>query len=63
MNRPPAFASCADCSVACDSSTRCPYAVDVCAKEPPALEELASGHFVSCHRARELSLPGISEVS
>jgi peptide/nickel transport system ATP-binding protein len=47
----------------CYFHPRCPYAVDVCAKEPPALEELASGHFVSCHRARELSLPGISEVS
>jgi oligopeptide/dipeptide ABC transporter ATP-binding protein len=44
----------------CYFHPRCPYAVDVCAKQPPALEELAPGHFVSCHRAHELSLPGIS---
>jgi oligopeptide/dipeptide ABC transporter ATP-binding protein len=43
----------------CYFHPRCPYATGVCASEPPALEEIAPGHFVSCHRARELSLAGI----
>ncbi len=43
----------------CDFHPRCPYAVERCAREPPALEELAPGHLVSCHRARELRLAGI----
>ena len=42
----------------CHFHPRCPYAVALCARQPPALEETAPGHFVSCHRARELDLPG-----
>jgi peptide/nickel transport system ATP-binding protein len=43
----------------CYFHPRCPHAIERCAREAPALEEAAPGHFVSCHRARELSLAGI----
>jgi oligopeptide/dipeptide ABC transporter ATP-binding protein len=43
----------------CYFHPRCPYAVEICASTPPVLEEIAPGRFVSCHRARELALPGI----
>jgi peptide/nickel transport system ATP-binding protein len=43
----------------CYFHPRCLYAVEICAWEPPALEEIAPGHLVSCHRARELKLAGI----
>ena len=33
----------------CHFHTRCPVAVDKCKKEVPELEEVESGHFVSCH--------------
>ncbi len=46
----------------CYFHPRCPYATDICAIEQPALEEYAPGHFVRCHRAAELSLPGIGDV-
>ncbi len=43
----------------CHFHPRCPYAVPICRTERPALESVAPGHFVSCHRARELTLRGI----
>jgi oligopeptide/dipeptide ABC transporter ATP-binding protein len=43
----------------CYFHPRCPYAVEICASTPPALEEVAPGRLVSCHRARELTLAGI----
>jgi oligopeptide/dipeptide ABC transporter ATP-binding protein len=33
----------------CHFHTRCPYAVERCKLEAPALREVASGHHVSCH--------------
>ncbi len=44
----------------CYFHPRCPFAVEQCRTEPPSLEEVAPNHFVSCHRAAELELPGIS---
>jgi oligopeptide/dipeptide ABC transporter ATP-binding protein len=44
----------------CYFHPRCPFAVEQCRTEPPTLEEIAPNHFVSCHRAAELELPGIS---
>jgi peptide/nickel transport system ATP-binding protein len=44
----------------CYFHPRCRYAVDVCRVETPRLEEIQPGHFVSCHRARELTLTGVS---
>jgi len=43
----------------CYFHPRCRYAQDVCRSESPGLAEIQPGHFVSCHRAGELSLKGI----
>ncbi|MGD8398612.1 MAG: ATP-binding cassette domain-containing protein [Anaerolineae bacterium] len=43
----------------CYFHPRCPHAIDVCRTEPPPLVELASNHYVACHRAAELNLAGI----
>jgi peptide/nickel transport system ATP-binding protein len=43
----------------CYFHPRCRYAIDRCAAEEPELEEIDPGHFVKCHRARELSLVGV----
>ena len=39
----------------CRFANRCIYATDICNSQEPPLEELHPGHFVSCHRARELN--------
>ena len=44
----------------CYFHPRCPHVVDVCRTDPPELEEISPNHYVSCHRARELELTGIS---
>ncbi len=41
----------------CRFHTRCPFAIDRCRTEMPALRALAVGHFVACHRAEELPPP------
>jgi oligopeptide/dipeptide ABC transporter ATP-binding protein len=38
----------------CKFQTRCPYAIDRCRKEEPALETAGVEHNVSCHRWEEL---------
>jgi peptide/nickel transport system ATP-binding protein len=43
----------------CYFHPRCAYAEDLCRKEPPAFRETRPGHFVACHRAEEIDLPGI----
>jgi peptide/nickel transport system ATP-binding protein len=43
----------------CYFHPRCPFAVDVCRTEPPALRPVAPGHLARCHRAEELTLDGI----
>ena len=43
----------------CYFHPRCSYAVERCRVETPVLEPVEPGHFVACHRARELSLRGI----
>jgi len=45
----------------CYFHPRCRYAVDICEKEEPELIEHRPDHFVSCHRANELTLDGIGE--
>ncbi|MGQ4808515.1 Oligopeptide transport ATP-binding protein OppF [Candidatus Entotheonellaceae bacterium PAL068K] len=47
----------------CYFHPRCPYAVDICRTQTPAWEERSPGHFVSCHRASELQLSGIDDIS
>ena len=38
----------------CRFAARCPYATEAC-KEPQHLEEVLPGHFVSCHRCKEIN--------
>jgi peptide/nickel transport system ATP-binding protein len=44
----------------CHFHPRCKYAQAVCREKAPVQEEVAPNHFVSCHRARELSLRGVA---
>jgi oligopeptide/dipeptide ABC transporter ATP-binding protein len=44
----------------CHFHPRCPYAVPVCREQSPIRDEISPGHFVHCHRARELSLAGVA---
>jgi peptide/nickel transport system ATP-binding protein len=43
----------------CYFHPRCQYRVDRCVTEAPVLREIAPDHFVSCHRAEELTLKGV----
>jgi peptide/nickel transport system ATP-binding protein len=43
----------------CYFHPRCQYAKELCEKEVPSWEEVASGHFAACHFAQELNLRGI----
>ena len=45
----------------CYFHPRCRYAVDHCRTAKPELVEIQPGHFVSCHRARELTLRGVGQ--
>jgi peptide/nickel transport system ATP-binding protein len=42
----------------CVFHPRCKYAKEICMKEVPALEKAGEGHYVACHRWRELKLAG-----
>ena len=44
----------------CAFHPRCPYAVERCRLEIPALKELAPAHWSACHRSAELSLRGVA---
>jgi peptide/nickel transport system ATP-binding protein len=44
----------------CYFHPRCAYAIATCRTETPRLESIAPGHFVACHRARELTLRGVT---
>jgi peptide/nickel transport system ATP-binding protein len=44
----------------CHFHPRCRYAQDVCREKIPLEEVVAPNHFVRCHRARELTLRGVS---
>jgi oligopeptide/dipeptide ABC transporter ATP-binding protein len=37
----------------CTFHARCPFAREICLTERPPLQEIATGHWVSCHRADE----------
>ena len=39
----------------CRFCNRCPHAADQCRTAQPPLEEVSPGHFVSCHRVREIN--------
>ena len=44
----------------CYFHPRCRYAMDRCKSDTPELVEVRSDHYVSCHRATELSLAGVA---
>jgi peptide/nickel transport system ATP-binding protein len=44
----------------CVFHPRCKYAKDICVKQEPKWEKVADGHYVACHRWRELNLEGRS---
>jgi peptide/nickel transport system ATP-binding protein len=44
----------------CYFHPRCRYATDPCRTDTPQLAGIEPGHFVSCHRAAELTLKGIT---
>jgi len=52
----------ADPPSGCYFHPRCPYVIDVCRTRAPAWEEVSPGHFVSCHRARDLQLSGVEHL-
>ena len=39
----------------CPFRTRCQYATEKCAESMPEFKEVASGHFVACHRTEEIN--------
>ena len=43
----------------CYFHPRCPFAVEICRTQAPALREISPEHFVSCHLAEDLHLKGI----
>jgi peptide/nickel transport system ATP-binding protein len=43
----------------CYFHPRCQYAMDICGSQSPVQEEIEPGHFVRCHRAKELTLKGV----
>ena len=46
----------------CYFHPRCQYCIEQCKTEAPQLRQIAPDHFVSCHRADELSLKGVEEI-
>lgn len=49
------IASPIDPAPGCRFASRCEYAHDKCSLQQPISEEVLPGHFVSCHRAKEIS--------
>jgi oligopeptide/dipeptide ABC transporter ATP-binding protein len=45
----------------CYFHPRCRYAAEQCRTHTPVQEEIAPNHFVSCHRARGISLRGVAK--
>lgn len=39
----------------CRFRTRCKFAKEICSESTPVMEELAVGHFVACHRVKEIN--------
>jgi peptide/nickel transport system ATP-binding protein len=50
----------ADPPSGCYFHPRCTYVKDICSQEEPPFEEVAPEHYVKCHRAKEISLVGVS---
>lgn len=39
----------------CRFANRCPYVTDLCRRQAPTLTEVEPGHFLACHRWREIN--------
>lgn len=39
----------------CRFAPRCNYAIDMCFNSSPQLKEIKNGHYVACHRAKEIN--------
>jgi len=39
----------------CRFAPRCPYATDICTNKEPELQDYGNGHYVLCHRTKELN--------
>jgi peptide/nickel transport system ATP-binding protein len=50
----------ADPPSGCYFHPRCTYVKDICSQEEPPFDEVEPGHYVKCHRAKEISLVGVS---
>lgn len=46
----------ADPPLGCRFHTRCPFVLDRCRAEEPALVKVGKGHQVACHRQHEIEL-------
>jgi peptide/nickel transport system ATP-binding protein len=58
---PGEVANAADLPPGCCFHPRCRYCGELCKKEAPPWQEVSFGHYVSCHRAKELDLQGVIE--
>lgn len=58
---PGEVANAANLPAGCRFHPRCKYCADVCRKDAPEWEEVSTGHYVACHRAKDLALSGIHE--
>jgi peptide/nickel transport system ATP-binding protein len=47
----------------CYFHPRCRFCIEQCKTESPRLREIVPDHFVSCHRADELTLDGVPELA
>jgi peptide/nickel transport system ATP-binding protein len=47
----------------CYFHPRCEYATELCSQQEPAWDEVVDGHFVKCHRAKELTLTGAVQMA
>ena len=60
ISMPGEVANPADPPSGCYFHPRCQYAEPRCTEEEPELREVTPNHFVSCHRAEEITLMGVS---
>ena len=58
---PGEVANAADLPEGCCFHPRCRYCTERCKKEVPQWEEVSTGHYVACHRAKELDLRGVED--
>lgn len=57
---PGEVANAANLPEGCHFHPRCRYCEDRCKKEAPIWQEVSFGHYVACHRAKELTLRGVN---